>query len=357
MPNLTGNRIESFRVEVLSSSEKLLGVLDGIQGGDITWNANADLKVGGSLTVTSSLMSWVSPRDRLRIWWTVRENTRVNGVIQEVDTEWPLGVFLVAAPSEQYTASHNTKELTLIDKLTIPKDDVLVNTVQVSAGSNIIQAAVTQLKATGETAIAATPSTKVLTNALTWPPGTSRLTVINDLLSVAGYWSLWTDETGQFMITPYQDPANRAVQWEFIEGSLAIHSPEWTRTVSTWDATNRVVLVSQADDNGNTWMAVATDDDPNSPTSTVSIGRVLNPIVQENVEASSQADLQLQANRMLLDNSRASTTLSVSHAAVPLWYNDAVLFQSQGYSAKAVILKMSLKLTPGSQVQAEWREV
>lgn len=342
--SLTSHRVESFRAELLTRTEASLGDLDGVTGGQVQWNANATLAGGGTLEMDDTGQDINFSSDRIRLWWTVG------------DEEWAMGVFVMAAPSTQYGSSVLSRSISLIDKITVIADDLLLQTLQVPAGANVIDAVVAQIRAAGEERIAATASDKVLSNAMAWAPGTSRLRVINDLLASAGYWSLWTDRTGLFRVDPYTSPADRPVTWEFKEGQTAIHSPEWEYELALWDATNTVVMVSQEDDNDEVWTAYAVDDNPDSPTSTVTMGRVLNPIVEENVEATSQADLQAQATRKLIDNSNVVGKMSVAHAAVPVWYNDGVRFTSQGTDTKATITKMTLRLKPGSLIQAEWSQ-
>lgn len=343
---LTSHRVESVRVELLTRTESSLGNLDGVSGGNLAWNANADLPGTGTISLSERGQSIDYSSNRVRVWWSV-----------EGHEEWPLGVYVLAAPAVTYTEAGQTRDITLIDKLTVVRDDVLTSTLQIPAGANIVAAAVQQIRATGESRIAVTDSASTLTNAMTWDPGTPRLRVVNDLLAAAGYWGLWTDRWGQFRVEPYVPAATRGEAWAFEEGAASIHSPSWEYELALWDATNLVVMVSQADSAGTVWVAKAEDDNPASPTSTVSMGRVLNPIVEENVEASSQADLQARASRKLLDNSNAVGRLSVSHAPVPVWFNDAIRFVSQGVDVKATVTKMSLDLSAGSLVSAEWRQV
>lgn len=344
--SLTGHRRERVLVELLTKSESSLGYLDGVEGGQLEWNANATIPGGGHVLLEELSQGINYSQDRIRVWWEINDGEHL----------WPLGVYVLAAPSVQYREDGSSRDITLIDKLTVISDDRLLETLQIPAGANVVQAVVAQIQAAGETRIAATESGTVLSNDMTWEPGTSRLRVVNDLLSVVGYWSLWTDRQGQFRVEPYMDPASRPIAYRFEEGETAIHSPEWEYSLSLWEATNTVVFISQADDDDNFWVASAVDDNPDSPTSTVSMGRVLNPIVEENVEAASQLDLQQQANRKLIDNSNVVGKMAVSHAALPLWYNEAVRFISQGTDTRATVTKMTLPLVPGALVQAEWRQ-
>lgn len=344
--SITGTRVESILVEHLTKSESSRGYLDGISGGDLTWNANADLPSGGYVALRTIDQNINFSQDRFRIWWVV-----------EGEDPWPRGVFVISSPETDYEEDGSSRQVSLIDKVTVVRDDVLLETLTISAGTNTVQAMVAQIQATGETRIAATASSHTLTNDMSWQAGVSRIRVINDLATAAGYWSLWTDDLGQFRVEPYIAPADRNTSYQFIEGETSIHEPEWQHSMPLWEATNTVVLVSQEDDNGNVFFASAVDDNPRSPTSTVSMGRVLNPIVEENVEAASQLDLQVQANRKLIDNSNVVGRINMQHRPIRVWYNESVTFVSQGIDTRATITKMSLRLEPGSLVQTELRQI
>lgn len=344
--SLTGHRVERFRVELLTKAEDSLGDLDGVSGGSLSWDASADLPAGGNLTLVERGQTINYSSDRVRVWW------EVDGV-----ESWPLGVYVLAAPTTNYTGADATRSVALIDKLTVIRDSKLVRTLQVAKGANIVAAAVARLVNIGETRIAATESTKTLTNAMTWDPGTSRLQVVNDLLAAAGYANLWVDATGLLRIEPYVDPSERPIAFTFEEGESSIHSPNWEYELGLWEASNTVIMTSQPTESGSVFLASVVDENPSSPTSTVAMGRTLNPIVEENVEASSQADLEQQALRRLMDTSNVVGKLRVSHAAVPIWYNDAVQFTSNGVDTRASVVRMSLELKPGALVSAEWRQV
>ena len=139
--SLTTHRVGGFRVELLTSTEATLGVLEGVTGGDLKWNANARLPGGGTLELIQTTQSINYSSDRVRIWW------EANG------EEWPLGVYVMAAPATQYGAEFQSRSITLIDKLTVVADDCLTTTLQVAAGANVIDTVIAQIQATGETRI------------------------------------------------------------------------------------------------------------------------------------------------------------------------------------------------------------
>lgn len=340
---LTGHRVESSRVELLDYRDTVIGDVTGVAACTLEWNAEAPITATGTIDlVGGSEIDFSSNR--------VRPYKIVDGV------EYPLGVFVMASPGLAYRATGTARDVSLIDKLTVVRDDRITATLEVPAGENIVAAARAQVLATGEKRVVATQSPKTLTTSMVWDPGTSRLQVVNDLLAAADYWSLSTDNMGQFVIAPYTAPADRPIDWEFKEGDEAIHSPEWTFELPLWEATNHVTVISQEQPNGGVWRATARDDNPDSPTSTVRMRRTLNPIVEEGVEAVSYQDLLAKARRKLVENSNVVGVISVAHAFVPLWPRSGVEFTSQGFTARATVATMKVDLKPGTLVESVWKQ-
>lgn len=340
------SRVEEYIVTLLDKNEIPQGRLDGVTGGKITLAANSSVKGSGQLEWNrySTDTDWSSARIQIKC-------------ITSDMGEIPLGVYVVAAPNRDYSGYQYARGIDLTDKLAILQDQILTSTYSILPGMNLVQAATQLILDLGETSIQATPSDVVAVNPRVWHPGTSLIQVINDLMDSVGYWSVWTNRLGSFMLTPWVSPSDRASSWAFSEGQNSLHLPEWQYETSLWEATNRVVLVSQEDENGTVLTSVATNDDPNSPTSTVRMGRVINPIVEEGVEAANQAVLDMLAERKLVDNSNVIEKISIDHLLVPLWYNEAVSFNSSGVQAMATIQRMDITLKPGSLVKTEMRAV
>lgn len=338
-------RIESYTVTLLDREETPVGVLDGVKdGGKVTLVANSQVKGSGSLTWQrySPDVDWSSAL--VKISCDTSDLGRIN-----------LGVYTVAAPNRDYDAMNYSRGITLIDKLAILRDEVLTTTYSILPGVNLVQAAVQLIQDLGEDNVQFVPSSAASTNPRVWHPGTALIQVVNDLLDSAGYRSVYTDRNGFFTLTPWMSPKVRPTVWNFAEGPTSLHLPQWQYETSLWEATNRVVLLSQADDAGVVMTSVATNDDPSSPTSTVRMGRVSNPIVEEGVDVASQSALDALAQRKLEDNSSVIERLSFEHLLVPVWYNDAVSFRSSGVSTVATIQRMDITLTPGALVKTEMR--
>lgn len=342
---LVTHRVESYRVELLNRKDEVLGDLDGVTGGSVEMNANATLRISGNLDLIDQGQNINFSSDRVRIWW------QVQGV-----EPWPLGVYLLDQPSVRMTDEGREWEIGLIDKLAVLQDAAVEQPFSLPAGTVVTTAVRDLILSTGETRLAVTESAEKLASMRVWEAGTSLIRIINDLLSDINYWALWTDGQGQFRVEPYVRPEYRPIMWDFHEGAASIHTPEWVRVHDLGEVPNKVILISQAAEDEEALVATATNSNPESLTSTVTRGRVIAH-VEDGVEVANQATLQSMAERKLLDLSAPAASLEVDHAPVPLWYNDAVTFQSQGHSVTATVTKMSMNLVSGTLVAAEWREL
>lgn len=343
-PLLT-HRTESFRIEHLDRHGESLGDLDGVIGGTVELNANAPLRGGGSLLLQDQNQGIDWGKDRVRIWW------EVEGV-----EPWPLGVYLLDMPTEAYTESGKSWEIGLIDKLAVLQDDAVEQTFSLPAGTVVTTAVRDLIQSAGETQISITSSTDTLANMRVWDAGESKLRIINDLLDSINYWALWTDGHGQYRVEPYVRPENRAIAWRFHEGIDSIHTPDWVRNLDLGSVPNKVILVSQAPEDEPSLVATATNENPASPTSYQARGRWVTH-VEDGIETDSQSALQAMTDRKLADLSSPAAALEVTHAAVPLWYNELVSYRSQGHEALATVTKFAVTLAPGALVAAEWREI
>ena len=333
-------------IERIETSEAGAGQLD--------WNTNADLKMSGSLRV-HDVPSWVNPLvHRVRVQATINDQVA------------PLGVYCLDQESLSRGKSKPVVNLRLLDQLLVPQDDKLVGPFAVAAGKNPVNEAVKALKATGETRIAVTPSTTTLATPLVWEPGETRQTVINDLLAAAGYWSLRTNLQGDFVFRPYLLPEVRPVAHEFVAGEASLMLPDYERTTNHAGIPNRFIAVSPQYDEGKeegggaAWqglVGVADLTNPDSPFSIPNRGRVV--AVSEQVEASTQKEIDAIAKQKLSALVQPSATIDATHALIPgLWLDDLIyVAPSHGAPFTATVTQMSIPLRAGGLVKAQWREV
>ena len=272
-------------------------------------------------------------------------NARIRPWIIVTDLEtglreaYPQGVFLPAAPVEDWSDAGRSWRIELLDKSSILDSDIYTSggrpaTYTLPSGSNVVAAVVNLIRSTGEDtpAIPADP-TAVLAAAQTWDMGTTLLKIINDLLDTANYFSIWTDEWGQFQLTKYISPMSRPPTYEFESpfsyGELSRLDPTWTFDDDIYAVPNRVVLVGQGSDTAPAWVGTAINNNPTSPFSYQNRGRWIT-YVETEVEAISQAALQDQAVRKLRDEAMVTGKISVQHVFLPwLRINGLIRFTNE----------------------------
>lgn len=345
-----GPRRPRWSFRLLDRSDWDLGELDGVstEVGQVELRALSRLGGSGSLTIAD--------RGQAIDWMTHRVQAIYDPGISGA-AAWPVATMLLSSPIERHTEAGREFEVGLLPKTAVVDEDSVESMYSLAAGTPIIATVVQLIQSTGESRIAVTPSGATLSNAQVWEAGTSKLTIVNDLLTAAGYWSLWCDGGGQFRVEPYRLPSERAVAFDFAAGTTSIHRPTWSREQDHSSVPNRFVVIGQGSDEAPPLVGVAENDDPASPYSFQARGRWITA-TEEGVEGDSQTVFDLLARRRLLDAMSPVAKLDVEHAIVPLEPNQLVLFRpSVGAPRLATIQGMTIGFGYDAHCAAEWREI
>lgn len=341
-----GPRRPSWRVLLLDGADRPLRQLD-VSGGSVELVALSRLGGSGVLELPDrgGAIDWMSHRVQ------VVYDPGIDGA-----EAWPLATMLLSSPVERRRAGRSVFEVTLLPKLAVLDEDTVGSAFSLAAGTPIIDAVVALIESSGESRIAVTPSTAVLGSSLVWAAGTPKLTIVNDLLTAAGYWSLWVDGGGLFRVEPYLLPSERPVAFEFAAGPQSIHQPDWSREQNLSSVPNRFVVVGTGSEDEPALVGVATNEDPLSPFSFQARGRWVTR-VEEGAEGEDQAAFDRLAQRRLLDAMSPVAKLIVKHALLPLEQNAVVGFRGLGRErVLATVQRMGFAIR-GRVVDAEWREV
>jgi hypothetical protein len=341
---LDTHRQAGYTVTLLDWGDRVVRRLDGVTGGNITLSNSTRLRASGSLNLTQACgpIDWMTQR--------VRVDYKANGV------SWGLGVFLLSAPTRSYSGAGSTWSVDLSSPLAAPDADCVDSTFIVKAGSNLVGVATEILYEVGLERLSITPSPAVASSDMIFDTGKSKLTIVNELLSAAGYWAAHPDGEGQVHLDPYMRPAGRVVSYDFREGARAIHLPEWEREQDMAGVPNKVVFVSQGSADKPALVGVAVNDDPSSPYSYPSRGRWIVE-TRTGVEAADQESITAQARRRLIDVSTPSAAITLQHMPVPIQPNQVVGFTSQGHVAKGVVKEIEYTLDPTALVKTKLLEV
>lgn len=344
MSGLDTHRQADYTVTLLDSRDRVIRRLDGVTGGNITLSNSTRLRASGSLHLTEACgpIDWMTQR--------VRVDYAMSG------SSWGLGVFLLSAPTRSYGEAGSTWDVDLSSPLALPDADCVDRTYVVKAGSNLVDVAAGLLRDTGLERLSITPSTATASSDIVYDPGKSKLTIANELLSAAGYWSAHPDGKGQVHLDPYVRPAARGVAYDFREGAKAIHLPEWERELDAASVPNKVILVSEGSQDKAALVGVATNEDPASAYSFQARGRWIVE-TQTGVEAANQESIDSQARRRLIDVSTPSASITIQHMPVPLQPNQVAGFSSQGHTAQGVVKEIEYSLDSTALVKTKLLEV
>lgn len=178
------------------------------------------------------------------------------------------------------------------------------------------------------------------------------LTFVVDLIANAKY-ELGLGERGDILFLPKQALASLQPVWTYDDGNSSILYPELTMDHDLYGVPNVVeVIYSYGSDYKQ---AIAKNEDPNSPVSTVSRGReivhrVTNPSLAGYV---TQDQIQNYAERLLEELSTIAYTVSYTHAYCPVRVGDCVRLNYaragiQGIKAK--VISQSISCEPGCPV-------
>lgn len=341
-----GPRRPSWRYTLFDDLDRPLRTLDGVTGKSCT--VSATTRLGGSASVSIDELGqgidWM--RHRIQIAY----NPGIAGI-----QPWPVGTYLFTSPKTTVGDDRTTHDVALLSKMAIIDEDSPDGRFSLAAGTQIIPTVVALIQGTGETRISVTDSTATLTGPYVADDDASTLTIINELLKAAGYWSLWCDGTGQYRVEPYILPADRPTAYRFAEGEASIHRPEWQRTQDLSSVPNRYKIIGSGSDDTPALTAVATNEDPESPFSYQARGRWITRT--ESGAEGTQPVLDALAQRRLIDAMSPVATLTVTHAIVPLDPNQAVRFTDHDHDVHATIQSMSYDLTYDGHCTATWREI
>lgn len=370
---LYGDRVTSYRWEVLQHTngvDQLVGILDGVSDGSLSWSQNVQVKGSGKAKVIDLD---VAKAGMLRIGDLTLESVRVRPVcvIQGLPDN-PLGVFLVSAAKEEWENTGRVWNIELLDRCTVPAQDKVDESYAVAAGTLILQQVKTVLASSGEYIAINSSSTAATSSGMVWEAGTSKIKIINDLLDVAGYNALWMDGYGSFQVTPRVLPADRSILYELLgfprelrDGEQAIYRPDWSRDRDSFEVPNKVIAVQAAGgEDESALVGVWTNEDASSPYSYQARGRWI-PHVLDSVECPEGTDLEIvaflqkRAQTTLVQMSAVQAQVSLEHLPIPVRVSDVVQFShtKAGVDARHVVTRIQLDTSPLGLMKSTLQEV
>lgn len=334
----SATRSIGWYVDVLTETDVLKLERVPVESHDLDWNVFRDVHGGGAITLRFAhddprlqQIVWLRDRFRPRMVTQVGADRRM--------TYW--GVYLASGDVEIREDERGTLvSLQLVDKLEVVRGEQLAYHYTAAANALATSAARSLLLGTGERRQFLPDLSNRLRTAMAYPAGTTRLTIINALLTSAGCSALMMDRNGAYRSGRYVEPEHRPVVWDFSRDETSIALPGRVSTLNASDVPNRVVCVSTESEDTPALVSYADNRSPFSIYSYESRGRRWVSDYEEGVEVTTQALLDEYAARKLRTAGRVALRTPVTHLPIPLWLNDAVIAPD---GRKMTVVEMKLQ--------------
>jgi len=225
-----------------------------------------------------------------------------------------LGLYITTPGKHTHRQTSTTGDIEGKDLLWILENDYVGANYSLAAGANIIAAASAIITAKG-LRLSIPTSSATLSLAKTWPPDVSKLTIINDLLNAAGYYTLWADRQGVLRSQPYFElsTAHPALELFSGEGSVVIDAIEQD---GVYDVIANQIIVYKENTQGTPIRVTRTNNDPASPVSTVSLGRIITRVIKD-TNIADLATAKAIAKRAIEESSSYTNKLKVTTFPLP----------------------------------------
>ncbi len=264
----------------------------------------------------------------------------------------PLGTFLVQTPSSSFDGKVRSVTMDAYTPLLELKENPPPLGYSILKGQNIMAIAYQIARERMRGPVVMPNCTETLYSDFVANTDDTWLSFLTDLIAKAKY-NFEIDEMGRTLFSPDQDIASLQPVWTYDDSNSSILLPEVSMEHDLYDIPNAVEVVYS---NGkDIRYARVVNDDPNSPTSTVSRGReilrrVTNPSV---VGDPTNNQIQEYAKQLLRNLSTVEYSVTYTHGYCPVRLGDCVRInyaRAGLVNIKAKVVSQSIKCDPGCPV-------
>ena len=274
-------------------------------------------------------------------------------------TEHNLGVFAPASVTPIEDNGIKTLKIEAYDRCWRVRDTTAEDLIYFASGTNYIDAINTLLTGAGISAEFATPTSATLAEDREgWPVGTSYLAIVNELLTEINYNPLWINEDGVAILEPASIPTTEHIEHMLsdaadIPGEEPVERmlPQISRETDVYNAPNVFIVVCANPEKSADMIAVAENDTPESPLSTVRRGRRIAQLTHLDNIADQDA-LQAFANRQRDLSLISGESINIETALLPGYgVNDVIGLRYGDLSAVCIDRAWTMELKVGGTMQ------
>ena len=340
MPDWTSSMQQTFEYYVVDpESWKDIKLLDTVKSCSITRDAEAETLGSASFDISES----VGER-YIRVYLVTIQNG--------IKEKYPLGTFLVQTPSSSFNGKTKDVVMDAYTPLLELKENQPPLGYTVLKNEDIMSIAYRLTRDSARAPVVETESKTKLFYDFVADPNDTWLSFLTDLIANAKY-NFDLDEMGRILFSPRQDTASLQPVWTFDDGNSSILYPDMSMDHDLYGIPNVVEIIYSS--GSNSYYAKVINDDPNSPTSTVSRGReivyrVTDPDV---IGDPTQNQIQEYAERLLRELSSLEYTVTYTHGYCPVRVGDCVRlnYERAGFTdIKAKVISQDISCEPGCPV-------
>lgn len=267
--------------------------------------------------------------------------------------EHALGVYAPATVTPSRSQGAESMRIEAYDRCWRVRDLYTTTRMYLEAGTAYLTPINNMIKNAGIKLIMATPSAATFAeDRQDWDPGTSCLSVVNELLGEINYNPLWFDANGYAILAPVQTPTVDNIRHTLDADDVrSLIIPQISMESDYFSAPNVFLCMCSNPDKGEPLTATAENNNPQSPISIPRRGRRIMKVVQLNNIASQEA-LQAYAEKLRNDSLIGGETIRISTALLPgFGVGDVVALHYGEISALCVERAWTMELRVGGTMQ------
>lgn len=341
MPDWTAGMQQTFEYyEVDPTSWKDMRRLTTVTNSSINRDAEAETLATASIDATEEFGEMY-----IRIYL----KTIQNGIAEST----PLGTFLIQTPNDKFDGSVHTFSYDAYSPLLELKDNPPPVGYFIPKGFNVMEMALTLCRENCRAPVTKADSTVTLVEDFVAEEGETWLDFLSDLIALADF-EFALDDYGGILFMPIVESRALQPRAEYNDDNSSILYPDAEMKRDLYGIPNVVEVIYTSSNDTPKYIRVV-NDDPNSPTSTISRGR---EVIHRDTSPSTNGkptDVEMEdyANNLLSELSTLEYTVTYRHGYTPARLKEGVLlnYERAGYTdIKARIISQSISCEPGCPV-------
>lgn len=271
---------------------------------------------------------------------------------------YPQGIFLLSSPTRKDETGKVIRDVEAFGGLIILRDDKFEQRYIVPAGAKYYDEVIKILQSAGIAQYNIEYSDAVLQRDIEFEAGKEKLFAINELLRQINYTPIYDDANGVFVSAPYRSPAVRTAEYTYKDDELSVTYQGMEEELDLFNVPNKWIVVCSNTDQ-DPLVSSYTNDNPDSPTSTVNRG--FSKVDSREVsDIADQVTLDAYVQRIAFEASQVYGKINFETALMPFHEYSDVLdidYSPLGIKGKYSETSWTMPLSVGGKMKHEVRKV